>query len=311
MSDGQKKQKKQLTFQEQAIGFGKDLLAGGVSAAVSKTAVAPIERVKLLLQVQAASTQIAADKQYKGIIDAFRRIPAEQGALSFWRGNLSNVIRYFPTQALNFAFKDRYKQIFQHWDAKTDFWKFFAGNLASGGAAGATSLLFVYPLDFARTRMAVDVGTGKQRQFTGLLNCLTTISKKDGVRGLYQGFNISVVGIIFYRAAYFGGFDTAKSALLKDPKKATFWQNWAIAQVVTTVAGIISYPFDTIRRRMMMQAGRGEILYTSSFDCAKKLMAKEGPGAFFKGAFSNILRGTGGALVLAFYDEIQKFIGKN
>jgi len=295
-------------MQEQVIGFTTDLLAGGVSAAISKTAVAPIERVKLLLQVQASSTQITPDKQYKGIIDAFRRIPSEQGLVSFWRGNLSNVIRYFPTQALNFAFKDRYKQLFPRYNPKADFWKFFAANLASGGAAGATSLLFVYPLDFARTRMAVDVGTGKTRQFTGLGNCISTIYRKDGFRGLYQGFNVSVAGIIVYRAAYFGGFDTAKSMLLKDPKKAKFWQNWAIAQVVTTGAGIISYPFDTIRRRMMMQAGRGEILYTSSFDCARKLYAKEGMNAFFRGAFSNILRGTGGALVLAFYDEIQKFI---
>jgi solute carrier family 25 (adenine nucleotide translocator) protein 4/5/6/31 len=306
-----KKAKAPKSIEEQVIGFTKDLLAGGVSAAVSKTVVSPLERVKLLLQVQASSTQIKPEQQYKGIIDAFRRIPAEQGVLSFWRGNLANVIRYFPTQALNFAFKDRYKQIFQRWDAKTDFWKFFAGNLASGGAAGATSLLFVYPLDFARTRMAVDVGTGKARQFTGLGNCLSTIYKADGIRGLYQGFNISVAGIIVYRAAYFGGFDTAKAALLKNPKKASFWQNWAIAQVVTTGAGIISYPFDTIRRRMMMQAGRGEILYTSSFDCARKLAAKEGMPVFFKGAFSNILRGTGGALVLAFYDEIQKVIAKH
>lgn len=290
------------------VSFAQDLLAGGVSAAVSKTVVAPIERVKLLLQVQASSTQIAADKQYKGIIDAFRRIPAEQGMVSFWRGNLANVIRYFPTQALNFAFKDTYKQLFQRYDAKTDFWKFFAGNLASGGAAGATSLLFVYPLDFARTRMAVDVGKGSARQFTGLGNCIATIYKKDGFKGLYQGFNVSVAGIIVYRAAYFGGFDTAKSILLSDPKKAAFWQNWAIAQVVTTGAGIISYPFDTVRRRMMMQAGRGEILYTGSFDCARKLYAKEGMNSFFRGAFSNVLRGTGGALVLAFYDEIQKYI---
>jgi len=303
-----KKQTKAAT--NQVLGFVQDLAAGGISAAVSKTAVAPIERVKLLLQVQASSTQITPEQQYKGIVDAFRRIPKEQGMISFWRGNFSNVIRYFPTQALNFAFKDRYKQIFQRWDAKKDFWKFFGGNMASGGAAGATSLMFVYPLDFARTRMAVDVGIGKNRQFTGLGNCISTIYRKDGIRGLYQGFNISVAGIIVYRAAYFGGFDTAKSILLADPKKASFWQNWAIAQVVTTGAGIISYPFDTIRRRMMMQAGRGEILYKNSVDAARILYAKEGTGVFFKGAFSNILRGTGGALVLAFYDEIQKFLKK-
>lgn len=85
--------------------FMKDFVAGGISAAISKTAVAPIERVKLLLQVQHVSKQIAKDKQYKGMIDCFVRIPKEQGFLSFWRGNMANVIRYFPTQALNFAFK--------------------------------------------------------------------------------------------------------------------------------------------------------------------------------------------------------------
>jgi solute carrier family 25 (adenine nucleotide translocator) protein 4/5/6/31 len=87
------------------------------------------------------------------MVDCFVRIPKEQGVLAYWRGNLANVIRYFPTQALNFAFKDKYKQIFLSGvDKKTQFWRYFLGNLASGGAAGATSLCFVYPLDFARTR---------------------------------------------------------------------------------------------------------------------------------------------------------------
>uniref|UniRef100_A0A8C9P0E8 ADP/ATP translocase n=1 Tax=Spermophilus dauricus TaxID=99837 RepID=A0A8C9P0E8_SPEDA len=191
---------------DQALSFLKDFLAGGVAAAVSKTAVAPIERGKLLLQ------QISAEKQYKGIIDCVVRIPKEQGFLSFWRGNLANVIRYFPTQALNFAFKDKYKQIFLGGvDRHKQFWRYFAGNLASGGAAGATSLCFVYPLDFARTRLAADVGKGAdQREFSGLGNCLTKIFKSDGLKGLYQGFNVSVQGIIIYRAAYFGVYDTAK-----------------------------------------------------------------------------------------------------
>lgn len=88
-----------------------------------------------------------------GIIDCFVRIPKEQGFVSLWRGNMANVIRYFPTQALNFAFKDVYKRTFLDGvDKNKQFWRYFAGNLASGGAAGATSLCFVYPLDFARTR---------------------------------------------------------------------------------------------------------------------------------------------------------------
>ncbi len=166
----------------------------------------------LFLQVQHASKQITADMHYKGIIDCVVRIPKEQGFVSFWRGNLANVIRYFPTQALNFAFKDKYKKVFLDGvDKHTQFWRYFAGNLASGGAAGATSLCFVYPLDFARTRLAADVGkAGAAREFSGLGNCLAKISKSDGIKGLYQGFNVSVQGIIIYRAAYFGIYDTAK-----------------------------------------------------------------------------------------------------
>lgn len=75
------------------ISFAKNFAAGGISAAVSKTAVAPIERVKLLLQVQHVSKQIAAENRYKGMIDCFVRIPKEQGFLSYWRGNMANVVR--------------------------------------------------------------------------------------------------------------------------------------------------------------------------------------------------------------------------
>jgi len=291
------------------MSFMKDFIAGGISAAISKTAVAPIERVKLLLQVQHVSKQISVDQRYKGIIDCFVRIPKEQGFAAFWRGNLANVIRYFPTQALNFAFKDKYKQIFLGGvDKNQQFGRYFLGNLASGGAAGATSLCFVYPLDFARTRLAADVGkAGAEREFSGLGNCLSKIFKSDGLVGLYRGFGVSVQGIIIYRAAYFGFFDTAKG-MLPDPKNTPFLVSWAIAQTVTTVAGIMSYPFDTVRRRMMMQSGRSDMLYKNTIDCWRKIYQTEGGNAFFKGAFSNVLRGTGGALVLVLYDEIKNFL---
>ncbi len=296
--------------QADPLSFLKDFMAGGISAAVSKTAVAPIERVKLLLQVQHVSKQIAVDKQYKGIIDCFVRIPKEQGFLSFWRGNLANVIRYFPTQALNFAFKDVFKQIFMSGvDKKTQFWRWFGANLASGGAAGATSLCFVYPLDFARTRLAADTGKGAaEREFSGLGNCLVKIFKSDGLTGLYRGFGVSVQGIIIYRAAYFGFYDTVRGML---PPKQNLFVSWAIAQCVTTVSGIVSYPFDTVRRRMMMQSGRAksDMMYKGTLDCWAKIYKSEGGGAFFKGALSNVFRGTGGALVLVFYDELKAIIG--
>lgn len=81
-------------------------------------------------------------------------------------------------------------------------------------------------------------------------------------------------------------------------------------QTVTTIAGIVSYPFDTVRRRMMMQSGRAksEIVYKSTVHCWKTIAKSEGTGAFFKGAFSNVLRGTGGAIVLVMYDEIKNLL---
>ncbi|KAF6390822.1 solute carrier family 25 member 6 [Rhinolophus ferrumequinum] len=184
------------------------------------------------------------------------------------------------------------------------------GAWTSTPSSGATSLCFVYPLDFARTRLAADVGkSGTEREFKGLGDCLVKITKSDGLRGLYQGFNVSVQGIIIYRAAYFGVYDTAKG-MLPDPKNTHIVVSWMIAQTVTAVAGVVSYPFDTVRRRMMMQSGRkgADIMYRGTVDCWRKIFKDEGGKAFFKGAWSNVLRGMGGAFVLVLYDELKKVI---
>merc|ERR1712151_928879 len=192
------------------------------------------------------------------------------------------------------------------YNPKTEPVKFFAGNMASGGAAGATSLCFVYPLDFARTRLAADVGSGPEgkREFNGLVDCLKKIASKDGIGGLYQGFGISVVGIIFYRASYFGLFDTGK-AMLFSGGKGSLLATFFLGQIVTVSAGIISYPLDTVRRRLMMTSGQGEKLYNGTIDCFQKILQREGGAAFFKGCLSNVIRGTGGALVLTFYEKVQ------
>eukprot|EP00386_Alphamonas_edax_P009507 GDKI01031242.1.p1 GENE.GDKI01031242.1~~GDKI01031242.1.p1 ORF type:complete len:309 (+),score=92.85 GDKI01031242.1:92-1018(+) len=308
MTGGSEKKKSNFWF---------DFMAGGISGGIAKTATAPLERVKLLLQVQDANTQMGAGgvKKYAGFVDCFKRVRAEQGFASFWRGNWANVVRYFPTQAINFATKEQYQKIFVRHKPEENFWLFFAGMLASGGAAGATSLTFVYPLDFARTRLGADVAaTADKRQFTGLTDCITKIVKGDGLLGLYRGFGVSVAGIIVYRAAFFGLYDTSKAMVYgkqKDGSKRTnnVFINFGLGLTVETLAGIIAYPFDTVRRRMMMQAGRADILYKSTLDCWKKIAVEEGVTAYFKGCFSNIVRGVGGAIVLVLYDELQKLSG--
>lgn len=131
-----------------------------------------------------------------GIIDCFVRIPKEQGIASFWRGNLANILRIFPQHAFNFAFRDIFKLIFLNGvDKRTQFGRYFLGNLVSGGAAGATSLCIVYPLEFVRTRLALDVGGQlATREFTGLHDCMAKTLKTDGIAGLYRGFGVSIQG---------------------------------------------------------------------------------------------------------------------
>jgi len=172
------------------LSFAIDFALGGISGAVAKTMTAPIERVKLIIQTQDANPRIRSGEvpRYTGIINCFSRVASEQGFLAFWRGNFTNVIRYFPTQAFNFAFKDTIKTVFPKYNPKTQFGMFFAVQMASGGLAGAGSLCIVYPLDYARTRLASDVGTGK-RDFNGLFDCLVKTSKgPKGPLALYNGF---------------------------------------------------------------------------------------------------------------------------
>jgi len=286
------------------LGFYEEFLIGGVSAGISKTFAAPIERVKLLVQNQDEMIkQGILDKKYDGVIDCTKRVVAQDGIVALWRGNWANVLRYFPTQALNFAFKDTFKKMF---NVKKDegYFKWFMANMASGGLAGASSLVFVYSLDYARTRLANDTKSSKkgggERQFNGLLDVYVKTMKTDGIAGLYRGFMVSCVGIVIYRGFYFGLYDSLKVLMPVD----SFVVNFALGWAVTIVSGLLSYPLDTVRRRMMMTSGAA-VKYKSSFDCAAQVIKAEGFMSLMKGAGANVLRGVAGAGVLSGVDAIK------
>jgi solute carrier family 25 (adenine nucleotide translocator) protein 4/5/6/31 len=182
--------------------------------------------------------------------------------------------------------------------------------MASGGLAGALSLCFVYPLDYARTRLASDVGGGK-KQFNGLSDCLIkTSSGPKGPLGLYNGFGVSVVGIIPFRGTYFGVNDTLNdfNPYQKERSLRGLGSKFACAQTAAISAGYASYPFDTVRRRLQMQSEKPkeEWLYKGTGDCFGKIMKEDGFTDFFKGAGANALRTVGSALVLVLYGEIKQ-----
>jgi len=291
--------------------WAMDFAMGGVSGAVSKTITAPIERVKLIIQTQDANPKIMSGEvpRYTGILNCFTRVASEQGIGAFWRGNFTNCLRYFPTQAFNLAFKDSIKKMFPKYNPKTEFWAFFGTNMASGGLAGAGSLCIVYPLDYARTRLASDVGSGK-KTFNGLGDCLMKTAKgPQGVFSLYNGFGISVAGIIPYRGVQFGLDDTLRglNPYAKEVSAIGLVSKWACSQFSVIMSGFVTYPFDTVRRRLQMESEKPKDtrLYKGAAHCFQKIMADEGVNALFKGAGANVLRGTGAALVLVLYNEAK------
>jgi solute carrier family 25 (adenine nucleotide translocator) protein 4/5/6/31 len=288
------------------LGFLENFALSGTAAAISKTAAAPIERVKLLVQNQdEMMKQGKLDKPYKGVMDCTYRTFRSEGLIPFWRGNLANCIRYFPTQALNFAFKDQIKATFN--PKKTDSYVVgFSKNIASGGVAGAMSLCFVYSLDYARTRLANDAKSGKgggERQFNGLIDVYRKTLATDGIQGLYRGFVISCVGIIVYRGCYFGFYDSLKPIVLGPD--ASLFTSFCLGYGVTVSSGLLSYPIDTIRRRMMMTSGQA-VKYNGSIDCFQTIVKAEGFMSLMKGAGANILRGVAGAGVLAGFDSFKE-----
>jgi solute carrier family 25 (adenine nucleotide translocator) protein 4/5/6/31 len=298
--------KKQPVVQMES-NFLLDFMMGGVSAAVSKTVAAPIELIKLRIQNMDEMIKTGKlDRPYTGISNCFQRIVADEGVPALWKGNWTNVLRYFPTQALNFAFKDKIKKMFGYDKKRDGYTKWFMGNLASGGIAGAISLTFVYSLDYARTRLSNDNKSAKKggaKQFNGLVDVYKKTIATDGVAGLYRGFVISCVGIIVYRGLYFGMYDSVKP-LMPKTMVDNFMANFLLGWCITVGAGLASYPIDTIRRRMMMTSGEA-VKYNGSIDCARVIMKNEGMKSFFKGAGANILRGVAGAGVLAGYDRLQ------
>jgi len=289
-----------------------NLAAGGISGAVSKTITAPLEKIKLAIQNQDSNPRILSGemKRYTGMGDCFSRHISELGATSLWRGNVANCVRYVPTAAFNLMFKDTLKAIFPKVSPKDDFTKFAAVQIASGSLAGGLTNTLVYPLIYVRTVLGADLG--KVKQYDNMFDCIRKTVKNGGVMSLYNGIGPSTIGIVVYRGVQFGLQDTIKAfnPWQKDVSAIGLFSKFTVAQIAVSASGIAAYPFDTMQRRLQIEASKpkADQIYNGMSDCFSKIMAKEGVGGFFKGAMANILRGTGAAIVLVMYDEIMNAV---
>lgn len=313
----------------------KDALAGAAAGAFAKSAVAPIERVKLLLQLQLSlnkSTESTLKKSngYSGNASQVAwKVYADQGVLAFWRGNTPNILRQGGAAGLNFLFMDWYKSAIapiMTWSLtlpsnrsplKRKKRRALLSSFLSGGLAGGTVTTVLYPVEFLRTRLAMDIGhcVNSRLYPNGMRDVFMSTLRSDGVRGLYQGYGIALSGVVVYRALHLGGYDALKTEILfrrindvnSKSSSLTLGERFMAAQIVSILAGTICYPIDSVRRRLMMQAGQPleQRLYRNSIHAFWRIQMEEGIRGFYLGIGPNLMRSLGGALLLVSYDVFK------
>eukprot|EP00531_Pseudo-nitzschia_arenysensis_P015701 CAMPEP_0116142850 /NCGR_PEP_ID=MMETSP0329-20121206/15127_1 /TAXON_ID=697910 /ORGANISM="Pseudo-nitzschia arenysensis, Strain B593" /LENGTH=355 /DNA_ID=CAMNT_0003638111 /DNA_START=94 /DNA_END=1161 /DNA_ORIENTATION=+ len=304
----------------------RSAMAGAMAGIFSRTMTAPIERVKLVLQLQRVSPVATKNKSAWNVCHQI--YSTEGGLRAFWRGNSPNVIRQAGASALNFMFMDAYKAIISPILNSTLAFPSNRSNetrkkrrkivsaFLSGGLAGGTTTTFLYPFEFMRTRLALDVGPSRMYP-NGMRDVFLKIINTDGIRGIYQGYGIALTGVVIYRALHLGGYDACKTELLhrrgnKRDSRISIGEQFAIAQIVSIAAGTFCYPIDSVRRRLMMQAGQpvDARQYANSMDAFQKILAKEGVKGFYLGLGPNIIRSVAGALMLVSYDFFREGLQK-
>ena len=179
------------------------------------------------------------------------------------------------------------------------------------------SITFLYPLGFLRTRLAADVGNASRQERiypNGMRDVTRSIWRSDGFKGFYKGYGIALASVTVYRVVYLGGYDFLKSEMHVNNGDGgappTIGQKFLAAQSVSMAASISYYPLDSVRRRMMMEAGKldHQRMYRNSMDCFKKILRDEGYRGFYLGIGADLVRSVGAALVLVSYDEIKRLM---
>ena len=281
------------------------VMAGGGSGLTSKTATAPLERIKILMQLQG----MHHETKYKGILHTAVLIVKEEGWMALFKGNFANVIRVAPNYAIKFTMNDSIKEIVRRPGQKDNEFT-FTQMMVSGTIAGLTQITLTYPLEVIRTRITLPSSQIVGGPYRGIWDCAVRSVRTEGITSLYKG-----IGPTFISGAPYTGLTMTFYELFKrffptdaDGRSSGAYKLWSGA-FAGLIAQTITYPGDTLRRRMQTNGLSGsERLYNNSWDACVKIVRTEGWKAFFKGMNANTIRCVPGAAIqFATYDMIKEF----
>ncbi|XP_058928586.1 mitochondrial adenyl nucleotide antiporter SLC25A25 isoform X5 [Kogia breviceps] len=271
----------EFTVEERQTGmWWRHLVAGGGAGAVSRTCTAPLDRLKVLMQVHASRSNNMC------IVGGFTQMIREGGAKSLWRGNGINVLKIAPESAIKFMAYEQIKRLVGS-DQET---LRIHERLVAGSLAGAIAQSSIYPMEVLKTRMALR----KTGQYSGMLDCARKILAREGVAAFYKGYVPNMLGIIPYAGIDLAVYETLKNAWLQryavnsaDPGVFVLL---ACGTMSSTCGQLASYPLALVRTRMQAQAsaeGAPEVTMSSLF---KQILRTEGAFGLYRGLAPNFMK---------------------
>ncbi|KAG5245818.1 mitochondrial adenine nucleotide transporter BTL [Salix suchowensis] len=296
-----------------AMNTTKHLWAGAIAAMVSRTCVAPLERLKL---------EYILRGEQKNIVELIKKIASTQGLKGFWMGNLVNILRTAPFKAVNFCAYDTYRKQLLRFSGNvetTNFERFIAG-----AGAGITATILCLPLDTIRTKIVAPGGEA----LGGVIGAFRHMVQTEGFLSLYKGLVPSILSVAPSGAVFYGVYDILKSAYLHSPegqKRLQYMSHHGqelnaldqleLGPIRTLVYGAIAgacaefatYPFEVVRRRLQLQVQATKM---SALATCVKIIEQGGIPALYAGLFPSLLQVLPSAAISYLVYEFMKIVLK-
>ncbi|XP_069864400.1 mitochondrial adenyl nucleotide antiporter SLC25A23 [Dipodomys merriami] len=271
----------EFSEQEKLTGtWWKQLVAGAVAGAVSRTGTAPLDRLKVFMQVHASKNNRF------NILGGLRSMVQEGGFWSLWRGNGINVLKIAPESAIKFMAYEQIKQAIRgRQEALHVQERFVAGSLA-----GATAQTIIYPMEVLKTRLTLR----RTGQYKGLLDCARRILEQEGPRAFYRGYLPNMLGIIPYAGIDLAVYETLKNRWLQQYSRESANPGilvlLACGTVSSTCGQIASYPLALVRTRMQAQASMEGAPQLSMMGLLRHILSQEGVLGLYRGIAPNFMK---------------------
>jgi len=278
----------------------KQFFAGGFAGCVSRTVVAPIDRVKILMQTEKI-TSGGAEAKHTSIVQSLRTIVNEGGVTRLWRSNTANIVRVAPYSASQFASYDLYKLWIMEF--RSQEWG-VAERLLTGALAALTATTVTHPLDVIRVRIAT------QPELRGIGHAASSMVAEGGARVFYKGYVPTVLSLTPFISINFATFDYMKSSYMewRKAEKIGSVPTLAMGAASGLIAQTMCYPLDTVRRRMQLKG----TVYTSTSNALQTIVREEGFRALYLGMAPNALKIVpNNAIRFGVYSKLKDWLGLN